>query len=357
MVGKKTVLILPILVIVLVLLGIPMTAGAATVDKQEDKNRIQEELANNQVSLEKATLFYQQSLTEVQVIDEKIRKNEAELNKTKARIATLRKNLDKRVIYMYKSGPSSFLSVLVFSDDFTDFLSRARLLSYILYCDYDLISKTRDLHASFDRQSKELAASKTKYAVKLATAESLRRELLQQYFIKNAKLAQLNSDAGGSSNGRFAMARTNGPARVYVSRGQSRTGFVFPVSGPNSYVDSWGAGRSGGRRHKGTDIMATTGTPVVACVSGTIQRTSPYDRGLGGITIYLDGDDGNTYYYAHLNGISSGIGSGARVEAGQVIGSVGSSGNASASAPHLHFEIHRSGGSAINPYATLRSAE
>lgn len=350
-------LILPILVVVLVLLGVPMAAGAAAVDKQADINRIQEEIANNQVSLEKATLFYQQSLTEVRVIDEKIRKNEAELNKTKARIATLRKNLDKRVIYMYKTGPSSFLSVLVFSDDFTDFLSRARLLSYVLYSDYDLISKTKELHASLDKQSQELAASKAKYATKLATAESLRRELFQQYSIKNTKLAQLNSGASGSSDGRFAMARTDGPVRVYVSRGQSRTGFVFPISGPTSYVDSWGAGRSGGRRHKGTDIMSSRGTPVVACVSGTIQRTTPYDRGLGGITIYLDGDDGNTYYYAHLNGISSGVSSGVRVEAGQVIGSVGSSGNASSSAPHLHFEVHRGGGSAVNPYATLRSAE
>jgi murein DD-endopeptidase MepM/ murein hydrolase activator NlpD len=136
-----------------------------------------------------------------------------------------------------------------------------------------------------------------------------------------------------------------------------QSGFVFPVKGPNSYVDSWGAARSGGRRHKGTDIMAATGTPVVACVSGTIKRTSPHSRGLGGITIYLDGDDGNTYYYAHLNSISAGISAGTQVEAGQVIGAVGSTGNASASAPHLHFEIHKGGGSAINPYSTLRDAE
>ena len=350
-------LILPILVVVLVLLGIPMAAGAAALDKQEDIGQIQEELANNQVSLDKATLFYQQSLAEVMLIDDKIRKNEAELDKTKAKIETLKKNLDKRAIHMYKAGPSSFLSVLVFSDDFTDFLSRARLLSYVLYCDYDMISKSKELRASLDKQGRELAVSRTKYARQLATAESLRKELYQQYSIKNTKLAQLNNGAAGSGDGRFAMASTDDASRTYVSRGQSRTGFVFPVAGANSYVDSWGAGRSGGRRHKGTDIMSSRGTPVVACVSGTINKSTPYDRGLGGITIYLDGDNGDTYYYAHLNGISSGISSGTRVEAGQVIGSVGSSGNASASAPHLHFEIHRGGGSAVNPYATLRSAE
>lgn len=349
-------LILPILVVVLILSGVSVSAGADVVDKQEEIERIREEMANNRASLEKANLFYEQSLTEVRVVDDEIRKNEAEVNKTKAKIETLRKNLDRRVTYMYKTGPSSFLSVLVLSDDFTDFLSRAKLLSYVLYRDFDLISTTKTLRAGLDKQSRGLAASRAKYAKQLATAESLRKELYQQYSIRNAKLAQLNKRAAGSNDGKFAMARA-GASRAYVSRGQSRTGFVFPVTGSNSYVDTWGAPRSGGRRHKGTDIMSLKGTPVVACVSGTIGRTTPYDRGLGGVTIYLDGDDGNTYYYAHLNGISAGIGSGTRVEAGQVIGSVGSTGNASASAPHLHFEIHRGGGSAVNPYATLRSAE
>lgn len=130
-------------------------------------------------------------------------------------------------------------------------------------------------------------------------------------------------------------------------------GWVFPVQGPNSFVDSFGAPRSGGRTHKGTDIMTARGTPCVAVVNGTIRSTSPTDRGLGGITIHLKGDDGNVYYYAHLSSIKSGIRSGVRVSAGQVIGYAGNSGNASNGAVHLHFEIRPGGGAAINPYATL----
>jgi peptidoglycan LD-endopeptidase LytH len=130
-------------------------------------------------------------------------------------------------------------------------------------------------------------------------------------------------------------------------------GWVFPVQGPNSFVDSFGAPRSGGRTHKGCDIMTARGTPLVAVVSGTIRATNPTDSGLGGITIHLTGSDGNVYYYAHLSSIKSGIKSGVHVDAGQVIGAAGNTGNASGGAVHLHFEIRPGGGSAIDPYPTL----
>jgi murein DD-endopeptidase MepM/ murein hydrolase activator NlpD len=132
--------------------------------------------------------------------------------------------------------------------------------------------------------------------------------------------------------------------------------FMFPVDGPHSYINSWGAPRSGGRSHKGTDIMAPKGTNVVACVGGTVSRTNPRNSGLGGITIWLRGSNGSSYYYAHLDGIASGIGPGDSVGAGQLLGWVGDTGNA-AGTDHLHFEIHPGGGGAVNPYATLRASD
>ncbi len=126
-------------------------------------------------------------------------------------------------------------------------------------------------------------------------------------------------------------------------------GIVCPVAGAVDFVDSWGAARSGGRAHKGTDMMAANGTPTVAPVSGTVEHRG---SSLGGLSFYVHGDDGNTYYGTHLSGYEN-EGAG-WVEAGTVIGYVGESGNAGS--PHLHFEFHPGGGSPVNPYSLVAGA-
>ena len=115
---------------------------------------------------------------------------------------------------------------------------------------------------------------------------------------------------------------------------------VCPV--PSSeFIDSWGFARSGGRRHKGVDMMAGYGDPVLAPTDGVIRVSNST---LGGLGFYLDGFDGTTYFGSHLATLDhTGL-----VSAGMQIGTVGTSGNASS--PHLHFEVHPGGGSAVNPF-------
>jgi murein DD-endopeptidase MepM/ murein hydrolase activator NlpD len=126
--------------------------------------------------------------------------------------------------------------------------------------------------------------------------------------------------------------------------------FVCPVQGAVSFVDSFGAARSGGRTHQGVDMIAASGTPTVAPASGRVEHRG---SSLGGLSWWVHADDGTTYYGTHLSGYAN-EGAG-RVQAGAVIGYVGDTGNA-AGTPHLHFEIHPGGGAAVDPYAQVAAA-
>ncbi len=116
-----------------------------------------------------------------------------------------------------------------------------------------------------------------------------------------------------------------------------------PVNGPHSFIDSWGFPRSGGRRHKGVDILANIGVEIVAPVNGRVEH---FSNRVGGRSFRMWDDNGNYFYGTHL----SGFGVEGEVSAGEVIGYVGDDGNA-AGIPHLHFEIHAGGrGNQINPF-------
>jgi murein DD-endopeptidase MepM/ murein hydrolase activator NlpD len=119
-------------------------------------------------------------------------------------------------------------------------------------------------------------------------------------------------------------------------------------AGKFDFSNSFGAPRHGGRKHMGNDIFAKRGTPVLASVDGTLRSVT---GALTGIGYYLDGDDGVTYYGAHMNELRVGEG---RVTQGTVIGSVGTTGNAQGTPAHLHFEVKPGNGPSIDPYSYLR---
>lgn len=136
---------------------------------------------------------------------------------------------------------------------------------------------------------------------------------------------------------------------------------VVPVEGvrPSQLRDTFHEGRGTGRRHQAIDIMAPRGTPVLAADEGRVAKISS-NRG-GGLSAYLLDPSGRlVYYYAHLDGYAPGLHEGQAIKRGQLIGYVGSTGNAPESAPHLHFAVLLMaqerrwwGGEALNPYAAL----
>ncbi len=159
-----------------------------------------------------------------------------------------------------------------------------------------------------------------------------------------------NSGAsGGTSGGRTGTGGSgSNPRPVDTSAGYLDT-IICPMPG-SAFGDTWGAPRSGGRRHEGVDMIAPRGIPIYAVTNGYV--TFKHNR-LGGNAVSLVADNGNRYYYAHLDAYQ---GSSRRVVQGEVIGYNGDTGNAKFSTPHLHFEIHPGGGLAVNPYPSVRVA-
>ncbi len=142
----------------------------------------------------------------------------------------------------------------------------------------------------------------------------------------------------------------------------SSPSLLVPVQGIDAAAlqDTFADARSAGRRHDAIDIMAPAGTPVLAVADGTVEKL--FDSKQGGTTLYQFEPSGRlAYYYAHLQRYADGIAEGQAIRRGQVIGYVGSTGNASPDAPHLHFAIFVLGperrwweGTAVNPYPVLR---
>src|SRR5215204_2272026 len=115
--------------------------------------------------------------------------------------------------------------------------------------------------------------------------------------------------------------------------------------------DTWGQARDGGRRHQGIDILAPRNTPIRSTTEGVIEVKGM--RGLGGQVVTILGPGGYRHYYAHLEDFGP-QGEGDWVQAGEIIGYVGNSGNAAVSSPHLHYGIYSPSRRAVNPYNYLR---
>ena len=146
---------------------------------------------------------------------------------------------------------------------------------------------------------------------------------------------------------------------------------VFPLVAPAKYTNDFGDARAGGW-HQGVDIVTARGAPVVASEAGKVVFETGSAR--AGCMLYLHGRSGTTYLYIHLNNdltkrndnrgrcvagvaYARGLRSGANVQAGDLIGYAGDSGDANGAHPHLHFELHPGGGAAVSPYSALRRAQ
>jgi murein DD-endopeptidase MepM/ murein hydrolase activator NlpD len=351
----------------ILILNSPIALASDRYNRSTRIDRAQERTLKPLSDIDKATSNYEESNKKMRIAQQELQQNKLKLKQEQANQELDKEFLNQRIVFYYKNGTSSVLEILASSKNYGDFLSKIKMLAKVVKSDSDF-STTHSDSRNKRIKTASLAVKKAEENYDKALAATIDDKIaLEQSLLKGTirtasldrEILKIKFKIRAKTTVRYAMASSSSfkNSRVYVSRGGMRSSFVFPVAGPHKFIDSFGFPRSGGRHHKGNDIMSATGTPLLACVSGTIERTCPYDRSLGGITIYLRCDNGDIFYYAHLSAIEDGIEPGVRVNAGDLIGFVGSTGNASSTAPHLHFEFHPGGGGAVDPFAILCSAD
>ena len=246
-------------------------------------------------------------------------------------------DLEQRAADAYIRGNMGDTRSLIVANDAGEFAQRVELLQVVMEADERAVRRFREARAAVDDEQVRTAAELATVARELLAAEDA------------VKAAQLDHELAGRE---LAVVLNGGTLVIH--------GFVFPVAQPFTYGDSFGAPRMPGTEyehwHEGTDIMAPMGTLLVACERGVVMRVG-MGGVLGGNTVWLRGESGTAYYYAHLSEFAPGVREGTVVDAGTVLGLVGDTGNARGGAPHLHFEVHPGGGAAVNPYPILAVAD
>ncbi len=293
---------------------------------------IEERLATSAGDLEGLEETIHDAEVELAALDDEDARLRRELVEVESRLAT-------RTRLAFMLGDRTSVEMLLSGQDPTEVAERAVLLESL---------------AMRDRAAGEVAAS---LRLGLAQNRELREGRLAELAVLRAdleeQLALLEDDLSAArTEERFFELKAR--RQREVANGFMSGIYSCPVGDPVFFADTWGAPRSGGRSHKGVDMMAPHGTPIYAIHHGTVTRMN--NGGLGGISLYMFGDDGNQYYYTHLQGYAAGIGVGTRVEPGDLVAYNGDTGNARGGAPHLHFEVHPGGGGAVNPYPYVAAA-
>ena len=319
----------------------PLPAGTSpAAPAPEVQQKAKDELAARQRTFDRLFSLragesrrFETLLGETAVLESRFAIVDADRRLQEGSLLEAKERLKRLAVARYTATPVAPLNHALEAPDFIDLSRRLAVLGAVTDADQarvqEYVAASRAATAELDRVGADLARKRADLDAARLALEKADATLL------SGKAQLVSSQTGG----------------LLVTGGLS-----FPVAGPHNFTDTFGAPRMTGTAfahfHEGTDVFAPTGTPLVAIERGVLIRVG--SDVLGGTKLWLVGATGTRYYYAHLSAFAPGVADGKPVQAGEVIGFVGSTGNAQGTSPHVHFEVHPDGGAAINPYPLLR---
>lgn len=329
-------------------------ARARLREIKRKERSISEELQQIQEKLLLASKQYNRLSSQLSFVRQRVERLRKDVEGLSNKLARDRERFRARLVSIYKQEPVVYVSLLLSSKDLMDTASRLYVLRKVVASDSDLITaierrlnelqrKQRELEeweASLRELQKRVAAHKHQMEAQKAKQEGILRSVQTERMMYERYLREWEEESSVIEQMLRALQMRSG-----VSKKPWRGSFVRPVVG--TVVSGFGYRVHPifkiVRFHTGIDIAASYGTPIRAAANGTIAF-SGWRRAYG-LTVIIDHGDGLATLYAHCSSVY--VSKGERVEAGQVIASVGSTGLSTG--PHLHFEVRRYG-TPVNPF-------
>jgi murein DD-endopeptidase MepM/ murein hydrolase activator NlpD len=316
-----------------------VSAGALAVPAVADTGSqlasAKRDYAAAQAKLAAATQAWQAAEARLASLADQIDATRARIAEREDAIARLEQRLRLRAVGAYESGLGGTLDALLSSASMTELSDRLEYLGSIAQVDSDAMLSLEVEQEQLRRDRDSLAVAIDRQAETAGRLEAARRDIASATARLADDVARLEDRLRKEQQAPSFLGQSAAPGAPIA---------VCPVRGPNSFVDSFGDPRPGGRTHEGIDLIAPYGTPVVAVQPGHAV-SAPNE--LGGNAVIVYGPGGDWTYYAHL----SRYGSLGAVDVGTVIGYVGATGDTNVN--HLHFEYHPGGGAAVDPYQAL----
>jgi murein DD-endopeptidase MepM/ murein hydrolase activator NlpD len=343
--------------------------------EQEQAEAIAEEAASERAAaiedLDAAVEAYEAVRGELEALTFSVGRLRARIDAYEDDTLELREVLKERAVQSYMNGDERDPVARVFSPERVQQSIIAReVLALAVESDAEQLDDLAATTAEMERLRTELDVEEDRLRELQAESSALLDRMNELYEEANLVFEAASADAE-AANQEFeqvsaALAeqrRREEEARLARERLQAELklpaegvpewvtpGFVCPVGGVSWFRDTWGAPRSGGRAHKGVDMMGPRYTPLVAVGDGIIRKSY---GSLGGNIVWLYADHGVNYFYAHLDSYPNGLADGQWVPRGTVIGYMGDTGNPAPGAYHLHFGIYPGGITAVNPYPSV----
>ncbi len=322
--------------------AVVVRADAGVLDDIGRAERIGESIAASSKSIGALTSELRRGRRSLSALSGQITRLDKRVSQAEAKKARLARRVSGQLLAYYASRRGSSIGGLVTLGSMDHALIAGERLRFVLSSERSLFEQARQNVSELSASRERLSLIKQKARAQQERLADARQELAARIKRQRKELASLVASITRS----IAIYPRARDLKVAIYGAE---GFIFPVAAAHRYSNDWHNQRVG-HLHQGTDIFAAHGAPLLSVVSGSVRLGN---NKLGGTTVHLNGDDGTMYYYAHLSGYAPRIRSGQRVGAGELVGFVGQSGNAAGTPPHLHFEIHPGGRSAVNPFPTL----